>query len=126
MQSAIQSLSSSSAILTFDEKLRKGMEELFASVDDNGDGVITETELYQAIRATADDGVDLAEVRRIMVGLDKDKDGFIDSAEFAAFMAEQIRGGAMTANDPMLDIIAEFSRRDVERKGWLRAQEASY
>ena len=58
----------------------KSVKEFFNAADKNGDGVITEQELYDALKEV-DGGIGMKDVKSIMSAIDADNDGYMDYDE---------------------------------------------
>lgn len=105
--------------ITIEDKIKLEIETLFHRLDLNGDGTLSEEELFKGLNASSHNKHSPAQVKEIMKMLDKDKNGSIDKEEFYEFMMEQIKNDILSAEDEMEDLRQRFIQYDLDGNGWL-------
>lgn len=103
--------------------IEREINALFDRLDENGDRVLTEQELFKGLNASSHNKHSLEEVKEIMRILDTDNNGKIDKEEFRKFMIDQVKKDIISAEDEMEDLRAKFKSYDLDGSGWLSADE---
>ncbi|KAH8069919.1 hypothetical protein JL721_5456 [Aureococcus anophagefferens] len=94
------------------------LEACFDAIDADGSGLITAQELWDGLTSLGDAFEDLtrADVWRVIFSIDEDKNGSIDKAELAAFVA-RFRAGPAFADLTVADAWRLVRTIDLDRNG---------
>ncbi|XP_074306288.1 putative calcium-binding protein CML18 [Silene latifolia] len=100
-----------------DETITDEVARIFAKFDENGDGLISATELRGLLHSLGSKTT-TEEVAAMMAEMDKDGDGYVDLTEFAAFHAAS--GGNVGSTTELREA---FSMFDKDGNGRISARE---
>ena len=111
---------------SLEDRLKQEVDAVFRRVDADGNGFITEEELYTGVNTVCGGILTRAEAKKVMTDLDIDLDGYIDLEEFRQFMLTQLLNGIVSAEDTMQDLYVLLKHHDIAGKGWLTPSETTY
>eukprot|EP01022_Parablepharisma_sp_SALTPOND_P016845 TRINITY_DN2570_c1_g1_i1.p1 TRINITY_DN2570_c1_g1~~TRINITY_DN2570_c1_g1_i1.p1 ORF type:complete len:2323 (+),score=343.15 TRINITY_DN2570_c1_g1_i1:72-6971(+) len=106
-----------------DDLIAHEIDKLFAKLDENGDGKVSEEELYRGLLASRRGKITKEEVKEIMQQLDANGNGYLDYNEFRNYMLGQIKADILQAEDSLEDLREKFKNADVDGNGWLSTEE---